>query len=49
MCPIIREHTKQEMSSAKEREQEDTIVEETNCYNNWLIAFTRQLIGWLVG
>ena len=31
MCPIVREHTEQEMSTMIERKQEDTIGKETNC------------------
>ena len=33
MDPFIRTHTKKDMSTAKEREQEDTMSEETNCNN----------------
>ena len=35
MDPVIRTHTKKNMSVAKEREQEDTVSEETNCNNNF--------------
>ena len=31
MNPIVRTHTKEDMSAAKEGKQEDTMCKETNC------------------
>ena len=37
MNPIVRTHTKEDMSAAKEEKQEDTMCKETNC-NRLLLA-----------